>query len=318
MCAVHLCMCVCVCVLQFLRGAFRGAARAVAAAAFNAAQSKRPPLAPRPPRLLPCGARPWLAWGRAVGTCALRAIPSSDFFPPTTLLSLLFTVTPYGTSAQQVPYCLTHLLPPFPTRHASQAARDQLLATCRELQARGAAAPPSLLRSLHLLHCYLLVRVAVRQGDHPTAARLLLVVADSIPAFPRHAAAILTSTVIECHRAGLHSAAQVRQVATPAVAVGAPACEAAAQAAPAGLAQREIGESTACRTSPAAPRCPAHSPAALCRRAAAAALRWAGGGRVRQEDRGDRAAARLVGGLVRESGRAEGVQAAAAALAGPL
>ncbi|KAL4434272.1 hypothetical protein ABPG75_000713 [Micractinium tetrahymenae] len=89
-----------------------------------------------------------------------------------------------------------------------KVARDQLLAICRELQGRGAPATPSLLSALHLLHSYLLVRTLVRQGDHLAAARLLLVVADSIDAFPRHAVAILTSTVIECHRAALHGAAQ--------------------------------------------------------------------------------------------------------------
>lgn len=36
---------------------------------------------------------------------------------------------------------------------------------------------------------------------------MLLRVADGISAFPKHAAHILTSTVIECHRAGLHASA---------------------------------------------------------------------------------------------------------------
>lgn len=94
---------------------------------------------------------------------------------------------------------------------ALQAARDQLLGACRELQQRGATATPGLLRTLRLLHSYLLVRTLVRQGDHLGAARLLLVVADSIYAFPKHAVAILTSAVIECHRAALHGAAQVRR-----------------------------------------------------------------------------------------------------------
>lgn len=39
------------------------------------------------------------------------------------------------------------------------------------------------------------------------AARLLLRVADSISSFPKHVVPILTSTVIECHRAELHASA---------------------------------------------------------------------------------------------------------------
>lgn len=46
-------------------------------------------------------------------------------------------------------------------------------------------------------------RRLVEQG----AARLLLRVADSIAAFPKHTVPILTSTVIECSRAGLHASA---------------------------------------------------------------------------------------------------------------
>ena len=40
-----------------------------------------------------------------------------------------------------------------------------------------------------------------------TAARLLIRISGSLDAFPSHAAAILTSTVVECHRAGLAGAA---------------------------------------------------------------------------------------------------------------
>ncbi|EFN57870.1 hypothetical protein CHLNCDRAFT_143342, partial [Chlorella variabilis] len=89
-----------------------------------------------------------------------------------------------------------------------KVARDQLLQVCLQLQQHGAAATQPLLSALHLLHTYLLVRQLVRQGDHLAAARLLLVVADSIQAFPKHVVPILTSTVIECHRAALHSPAQ--------------------------------------------------------------------------------------------------------------
>ena len=39
------------------------------------------------------------------------------------------------------------------------------------------------------------------------AARMLLRVADSISSFPKHVVPILTSAVIECHRAGLLASA---------------------------------------------------------------------------------------------------------------
>lgn len=104
---------------------------------------------------------------------------------------------------------MLHPRPLLPTCTHTQVARDQLLQVCLQLQQHGAAATQPLLSALHLLHTYLLVRQLVRQGDHLAAARLLLVVADSIQAFPKHVVPILTSTVIECHRAALHSPAQV-------------------------------------------------------------------------------------------------------------
>ena len=101
--------------------------------------------------------------------------------------------------------------------HAShppaQAARDRLMRACLPLQQRGAAATPALLDALALLHSYLLVRGLVRQGEHLEAARLLLRVAERVEAafHRRDVVPILTSTVVECHRAGLHGPAQVRQ-----------------------------------------------------------------------------------------------------------
>lgn len=92
--------------------------------------------------------------------------------------------------------------------HAQQAARDELVALCVALQAHQLPATPVALSSLALLHSYLLVKTLVRLGDHAGAARLLLHCAEQVSAFPRHTVPILTSTVIECHRAGLHLAAQ--------------------------------------------------------------------------------------------------------------
>lgn len=58
-----------------------------------------------------------------------------------------------------------------------------------------------------LLHSYMLVKVMVRHGDHLSAARLLLRVAANISKFPQTVVQILTSTVIECQRAGLKASA---------------------------------------------------------------------------------------------------------------
>ncbi|KAL3267292.1 hypothetical protein HHI36_011423 [Cryptolaemus montrouzieri] len=61
--------------------------------------------------------------------------------------------------------------------------------------------------NLLLLHSYILVRLHVKRGDHLKGARLLIRVANHISKFPSHIVPILTSTVIECHRAGLRHAA---------------------------------------------------------------------------------------------------------------
>jgi hypothetical protein len=56
-----------------------------------------------------------------------------------------------------------------------------------------------------LLHSYSLVKVWVKRDDHLSAARLLLRVAQHVSKFPMHVVPLLTSTVIECQRAGLKS-----------------------------------------------------------------------------------------------------------------
>ena len=58
-----------------------------------------------------------------------------------------------------------------------------------------------------LLHSYVLVKVLVKLGDHLAGARMLVRVARNISKFPVHVVPILTSTVIECHRAGLRGLA---------------------------------------------------------------------------------------------------------------
>ena len=47
----------------------------------------------------------------------------------------------------------------------------------------------------------------VKLGDHPGAARMLNRVAKNISKFPAHVVPILTSTVIECQRAGMKKTA---------------------------------------------------------------------------------------------------------------
>ena len=47
----------------------------------------------------------------------------------------------------------------------------------------------------------------MKLGDHRMAARMLVRVANSISKFPSHVVPILTSTVVECQRAGLKNSA---------------------------------------------------------------------------------------------------------------
>ncbi len=57
---------------------------------------------------------------------------------------------------------------------------------------------------LHSCCCsYILVKSLVAINDHSNAARMLVRVAQNISKFPKHVVPILTSTVIECQRAGL-------------------------------------------------------------------------------------------------------------------
>ena len=61
--------------------------------------------------------------------------------------------------------------------------------------------------NLMLLHSYVLVRSLTKMNDHLSGARMLIRVAKHISRFPMHVVPILTSTVIECHRAGLRNSA---------------------------------------------------------------------------------------------------------------
>jgi WD repeat-containing protein 19 len=63
--------------------------------------------------------------------------------------------------------------------------------------------PNELRRNLLLLHSYTLAKKMSVKKDHEQAARMLVRVAKNISRFPSHVVPILTSTVIECQRAGL-------------------------------------------------------------------------------------------------------------------
>ncbi|XP_046624059.1 WD repeat-containing protein 19 isoform X1 [Neodiprion virginianus] len=86
-------------------------------------------------------------------------------------------------------------------------AHDVLFGMYQELKRNKINIPLEMQNNLRLLHSYILVRLHVKRNDHLRGARMLVRVANNISKFPSHIVPILTSTVIECHRAGLkHSA----------------------------------------------------------------------------------------------------------------
>ncbi|XP_071315895.1 WD repeat-containing protein 19-like isoform X2 [Trachinotus anak] len=86
-------------------------------------------------------------------------------------------------------------------------AHDVLFSMYKELQAQRIKIPAEMATNLMILHSYLLVKVHVMRGDHLKAARLLIRVGNNINKFTAHVVPILTSTVIECYRAGLKNSA---------------------------------------------------------------------------------------------------------------
>lgn len=88
-----------------------------------------------------------------------------------------------------------------------RVAHDKLFTTVKKLEELGAKPTLELTRALMLLHSYTLVKSLIAINDHTCAARMLVRVARSISKFPKHIVPILTSTVIECHRAGLKKTA---------------------------------------------------------------------------------------------------------------
>ncbi|XP_076760750.1 intraflagellar transport protein Oseg6 [Xylocopa sonorina] len=86
-------------------------------------------------------------------------------------------------------------------------AHDVLFGMYQELKRNKINIPLEMQNNLRLLHSYILVRLHVKRNDHLRGARMLIRVANNISKFPSHIVPILTSTVIECQRAGLKYAA---------------------------------------------------------------------------------------------------------------
>uniref|UniRef100_A0A8D0PNN3 WD repeat-containing protein 19 n=1 Tax=Sus scrofa TaxID=9823 RepID=A0A8D0PNN3_PIG len=86
-------------------------------------------------------------------------------------------------------------------------AHDVLFSMYAELKAQKIKIPSEMATNLMILHSYILVKIHVKNGDHMKGARMLIRVANNISKFPSHIVPILTSTVIECHRAGLKNSA---------------------------------------------------------------------------------------------------------------
>ncbi|XP_076359241.1 WD repeat-containing protein 19-like isoform X2 [Tachypleus tridentatus] len=82
-------------------------------------------------------------------------------------------------------------------------AHDVLFSMYQELKRQKIKIPTEMYTNLTILHSYILVKIHVKRGDHMKGARMLIRVANNISKFPSHVVPILTSTVIECHRAGL-------------------------------------------------------------------------------------------------------------------
>ncbi|KAK3532252.1 hypothetical protein QTP86_011841 [Hemibagrus guttatus] len=86
-------------------------------------------------------------------------------------------------------------------------AHDVLFSMYMELQNNNIKIPAEMVTNLMILHSYILVKIHVKRGDHLKGARMLIRVSNNISKFCTHVVPILTSAVIECHRAGLKNSA---------------------------------------------------------------------------------------------------------------
>ncbi|XP_030349246.1 WD repeat-containing protein 19 isoform X1 [Strigops habroptila] len=86
-------------------------------------------------------------------------------------------------------------------------AHDVLFSMYSELKTQKIKIPSEMATNLMILHSYMLAKTHIKRGDHMKGARMLIRVANNISKFPSHIVQILTSVVIECHRAGLKNSA---------------------------------------------------------------------------------------------------------------
>ena len=86
-------------------------------------------------------------------------------------------------------------------------AHSVIVETTQQLEANDVRVPLQLRTLFVLLHSYMLVKTLVRHNDHMGAARMLLRVVQNVSKFPVSIVPILTSTVVECQRAGLKASA---------------------------------------------------------------------------------------------------------------
>ncbi|KAL0039283.1 hypothetical protein WJX79_001413 [Trebouxia sp. C0005] len=142
--------------------------------------------------------------GSQAGVAPGSALAADDASKTSTYLVLLYMALGQHEEAAEVAVGLA--------RRAQDAgnykmAHEQLVSSSQGLREQGRACPTELMRSLMLLHSYILVKALVRMGDHQGAARMLVRVARNITRFPKHVVPILTSTVVECQRAEMKSTA---------------------------------------------------------------------------------------------------------------
>uniref|UniRef100_A0A3Q3D1P9 WD repeat domain 19 n=1 Tax=Hippocampus comes TaxID=109280 RepID=A0A3Q3D1P9_HIPCM len=88
-----------------------------------------------------------------------------------------------------------------------RSSHNVLFSMYTQLQAHKIKIPAEMATNLMILHSYLLGKVHIKRRDHLKGARMLIRVSKNISKFPAHVVPILTSAVIECHRAGLKNSA---------------------------------------------------------------------------------------------------------------
>ena len=86
-------------------------------------------------------------------------------------------------------------------------AHNVVTETIRKLEEDNIRVPLQLRTQFVLLHSYLLMKRLIKSGNHQDAARMSLRVSESVSKFPQHIVPILTTTVVECQRAGLKASA---------------------------------------------------------------------------------------------------------------